>query len=52
MEIFGSVFTSIYNMLTYPINIYGFTVTLWGMVIFTLTVGMIFGLIGRLFNDE
>jgi hypothetical protein len=52
MGIFESVLTSIIRMMTFPINIYGVPVTLWGAMIFTLAGGVLFGLIGRLLNGE
>ena len=52
MEIFASVLLSIYEMMTIPMSIYGFTVTLWGVMVFTLVGGVVFGLVGRLINGE
>ena len=52
MEIFGSVLSAIFSLLTYPMNIYGFTVSFWSVVVFVLAAGVIFGLIGRLLNGD
>jgi len=48
MDIYEGVFSALIRMMMFPINIYGYTVTFWGVMVFSLAGGVIFTLVGRL----
>ena len=52
MNVFESVLSAIVRMMTIPLNIYGLPVTLWSVMVFTLAGGVLFGLVGRLWNGD
>lgn len=42
----------IYDLLNMPINVYGFEFSWWGIIMFTLIVGVIFGFVRRMFYEN
>lgn len=45
MEIFAAVFNFAYEILNIPINAYGFTFSLWSVLIFSVVAGILLWLV-------
>ena len=52
MELFLRFMGMVYDALNMPIYIFGYPVSVWGIIMFTLIVGVIFDFVRHMFYDN